>query len=49
MRGTLIYENGDIFDGIVSIKDGNVQRKAGIYNFASGDSAEGEFEDNPKG
>jgi hypothetical protein len=49
LKALIQYENGDQFEGVVSIRDAAVARLRGLYSFSCGDSAEGEFFDNPYG
>jgi hypothetical protein len=36
MRCIITYENKDVFDGTISIVDGQIIRKRGQYNFIKG-------------
>lgn len=45
----ITYENGDKFDGIISIRDGKVRREKGTYHFENGDRADGQFRENEEG
>ena len=49
LKGNISYENGDNFEGIVSIKNGAVRREKGTYFFQNGDRADGQFFDNDTG
>ena len=49
LNGTISYENGDKYSGLLEIRDGKVIRLDGTYNFVIGDSAMGQFMETPEG
>lgn len=49
VKGEIVYECGDVFEGVVALREGKVARLRGLYRFSGGDRAEGEFRDGPRG
>ncbi len=41
VKGEVVYECSDVFEGVLALREGKVVRLRGLYRFAGGDRAEG--------